>query len=81
MNNLQLYLSIGIPSFLVILSWLSNRADIAALRGDMAALRGEMIAMRRDMNSEFTAFRREIYTEMVGLHERVVKVETRQANS
>jgi hypothetical protein len=31
LNNVQLFLSIFIPSFLVILSWLSNRSDIRAL--------------------------------------------------
>ena len=36
-----------------------------------------MMALRRDMAAEFTAFRREIYTKLVQLHERVVKVETK----
>ncbi len=77
MTNMQLYLAIGLPTLsslltliLVLIAWLSNRSDNAALRT-------EMMALRRDMAAEFTAFRREIYTELVQLHERVVKVETK----
>lgn len=71
MNNTQLYLSIGVPTFAVLLAWLSNRADINGLNekfdelGD--SLRAEMIALRR-----------EIHQDLLMLHERVVKVETRQ---
>lgn len=42
MTNQQLYLAIGIPSILVILSWLSNRADINALRTELTNFRLEM---------------------------------------
>ena len=31
MTNTQLYLSIGIPSLLIILAWLSNKSDIGKL--------------------------------------------------
>ncbi len=31
MNNIQLYLSIGVPTFAVLLAWLSNRSDINRL--------------------------------------------------
>jgi hypothetical protein len=71
MNNSQLYLSIGVPTLTVILAWLSNRSDINRLNDKMDklgdALRAEMIA-----------FRREVHADLVMLHERVVKVETRQ---
>lgn len=42
MTNQQLYLSIGIPSLLIILAWLSNRSDIARLSDKVDAVRGEM---------------------------------------
>ena len=42
MSNQQLYLSIGIPSLLVVLAWLSNRSDIAELRRDVRDMRSEM---------------------------------------
>jgi hypothetical protein len=71
MNNSQLYLIIGVPTLTVILAWLSNRSDINRLNDKMDklgdALRAEMIA-----------FRREVHADLVMLHERVVKVETRQ---
>jgi hypothetical protein len=31
MNNIQLYLSIGVPTFAVLLAWLSNRSDMNRL--------------------------------------------------
>ena len=65
MNNTQLYLSIGIPSFLVILAWLSNRADIqrmgdrldkvqAEMNKGFDQMRQEMIALRREMQDDIT---------------------------
>lgn len=42
MTNTQLYLAIGIPSILVILSWLSNRSDINRLSDKIDGLRSEM---------------------------------------
>jgi tetrahydromethanopterin S-methyltransferase subunit G len=38
MTNLQLLLTIGIPSLLVVLSWLSNNARFAALEKRLDAL-------------------------------------------
>jgi tetrahydromethanopterin S-methyltransferase subunit G len=35
MNNSQLYLAIGIPTFSVILAWISSRADVKELRAEM----------------------------------------------
>ena len=93
MNNTQLYLSIGVPSFLVILAWVSNRADIQrmadridrhaeTMRAEMIALRREInadfVAFRKEVNAEMTAFRREIHSDMVPLHERMAKIEERQ---
>jgi hypothetical protein len=89
MNNTQLYLTIGIPSFVafiswitVILAWLSNRSDINRINdkidklGD--TLRAEMLALRREIAAEMIAFRKEVHGDLILLHERVVKVETRQ---
>jgi hypothetical protein len=82
MNNMQLYLSIGIPTLTVILAWLSNRSDINRLNdkvdklGD--SLRNEMLSFRREVAAEMIAFRREVHGDLILLHERIVKVETRQ---
>ncbi len=89
MNNLQLYLAIGIPTITVILAWLSSRADNHRLNDKVdrlndkvdrlgETLRSEMTALRTDISKDFVAFRREIHQDMIVLHERVVKVETKQ---
>jgi hypothetical protein len=71
MNNTQLYLSIGVPTLTVILAWLSSRSDMNRLNDKVDKL-GE------SLRAEMIAFRREIHQDLMMLHERVVKVETRQ---
>ena len=82
MNNTQLYLSIGVPTLAVILAWLSNRSDINRLNDKVdrlaETLRAEMTALRVDISRDMVAFRRKIHEDLMVLHERVVKVETRQ---
>jgi hypothetical protein len=84
MNNTQLYLSIGIPTFTVILAWLSNRAELNrnidrvdrsldALRSEMSSMRGEIVAMRNDHHKDNLA----LMGYMVPLHERMAKLESR----
>jgi len=105
MNNTQLYLSIGLPMLVFILTWLSNRAEmtkhIDRLDRQFEGLRGEMISLRRDMNADINAlrsdinadmnalrsaingdmvaFRREVHGDLLMLHERVVKVESKES--
>ncbi len=71
MNNTQLYLAIGVPSFLVILTWASNTISINRL-ADRVDRNGELL--RAEMND----FRREIHSDIVPLHERMAVVETKQ---
>jgi hypothetical protein len=75
MTNLQLLLTIGIPSFLVILSWLSNNARLAAHDKrfeDMSKRFDDVIsAQHKDAL--------EIMRNMTALHERVAVVEANQA--
>ncbi len=63
MNITQLYLTIGVPSFealiswiTVILAWLSNRSDIDRLNDKVdrvgETLRAEMVAMRNDHHKD-----------------------------
>jgi len=84
MNNIQLYLSIGVPTLTVILAWLANRADLNRVSDKVDkitdALRAEMLAFRRETAAEMIAFRREVHGDLIMLHERVVKVEARQGN-
>ena len=94
MNNLQLYLSIGLPMLVFILTWLSNRAEMTkhidrldrqfeSLRGEMTTLRrdinSDMNALRSGMNGDMVAFRREVHGDLLMLHERVVKVESKDS--
>ena len=78
MNNMQLYLSIGIPTLTVILAWLSNRSDINRLNDKLdstaASLRAEIVAMRNDHHKDNLA----LIGYMIPLHERMAKLETRQ---
>ncbi len=82
MNNTQLYLSIGIPSLLVVLAWLSNKSDMSALRSEVkgeisglrAEIRSDMIALRAEM----IGLRKEIYEALIPLHERMAVIETKQ---
>ncbi len=68
MTNLQLLLSIGIPSVLVVLAWLSNNARLAAhdKRFD-------------DVISSQHRDALEIMRNRTALHERVAVVEANQA--
>jgi hypothetical protein len=85
MNNNQLYLSIGIPSILIVLAWISNRSDVTALRGEMIQLRkdiaADMTQLRKDIHNDMTQLRDAIHRDMISLHERVAIVETRQQPS
>jgi len=76
MNNMQLYLTIGLPMLLVLLAWLSNRADINCLSDKVDRLgenlRAEMAAMRSDHHKDNMA----LMSYMVPLHERMAKLES-----
>jgi hypothetical protein len=59
MTNLQLLLSIGIPSFLVVLSWISNNARFTALEAQIAAsenrLDARISAVESRLDAQITA--------------------------
>lgn len=64
MTNQQLYLAVGIPSLLVLLTWLANFVQISNLRTEMAT---ELRAIRSDIN---------MLTRMYGEHgERLASLE------
>ena len=77
MNNIQVYLSIGIPTLTVILAWLSNRSDNNRLNDKIdrlgESLRAEMISLRNDHHKDNLA----LMGYMVPLHERMAKLESR----
>jgi hypothetical protein len=93
MNNMQLDLSIGIPSVLVILAWISNKSDMHALRTEMRSdmtslrteLRSDMASLRTEFRSDNDSLRKEmiglckeIYEAMIPLHERMAVIEIKQ---
>jgi hypothetical protein len=51
MSNSQLYLSIGVPTFAVLASFLVNLFQISGVRGEMGSVRGEMGSLRGEMSS------------------------------
>jgi hypothetical protein len=88
MTNLQLLLTIGIPSLLVVLSWMSNNARFAANEKRVDALEQKMDRKFDEVERRFqdviTAQHRdalEILRSMTALHERVAVVETKQATA
>ena len=87
MNNIQLYLTIGIPTITVVLAWLSSRSDNnrtndkidrvsemlnAKMDREGASIRAEIIAMRNDHHKDNMA----LMGYMVPLHERMAKLES-----
>ena len=61
MNNTQLYLTIGVPTFMVLLAWLSNMNRIAD------RLEGKIDKLAESLRNEMTNLRREIHSDMVPL--------------
>jgi hypothetical protein len=89
LNNVQLYLSIGLPMSVFVLTWLANRAEMnrhidrldrnmEGLRSDLnretSSIRMELNAMRNDHHKDFVA----LLGQMVPLHERMTKLESRK---
>ena len=60
MTNEQLYLSIGIPCFMVLINIVSTNSQLAQIRSDMSQLRS-------DMHEELITFRDMIHADMISL--------------
>ena len=75
MTNLQLLLSIGIPSILVLFNIASSRSELQTRRTEM---RTEIGQLRDNMHRDMVQLRDNIHRDMVLLRERVAVVETRQ---
>ena len=82
MTNVQLLLAIGIPSFLVIPSWLSNNSKLTTMEVRLDR-RIEDLSSRLDgrINSLADSHHRDMLQmvqALTGLHERVAVVESKQ---
>jgi hypothetical protein len=49
MTNLQLYLSIGLPTFAVLASLIVSLVQISGIRSELAAVRGDVHDLRADL--------------------------------
>jgi hypothetical protein len=78
LTNQQLYLSIGIPSVLIILAWLSNRQDLRDLSSKVdrnyESLNAKIDRHYENFNNQVTALLTTIHT----VSERVTRVEGKQ---
>ena len=78
MTNLQLLLTIGIPGFLVLLSWVQTNTRLGRLETAIDKTASELTGLRIDINRDMVSLRDSIHRDMVSLHERVAVVESRQ---
>jgi hypothetical protein len=74
MTNTQLYLSIGIPSVLIILAWLSNRQDLRDLSSRMDRMDTKIDRHYENFNNQVTTLLTAIHT----VSERVTRLEGKQ---
>ncbi len=85
MTSTQLLLTIGIPSILIVLAWLSNNTRLSALENRFSGLEnrldGRMSSLAARQESMADTQHRdavELLRAITALHERVAKVEARQ---
>ena len=88
MTDTQLLLSIGIPSLLVVLSWINNNYRFTAIEKRLddhdrrfVEMDARFVAIDGRFNDVIAANHRdalEIMRAMTALHERVAVIETRQ---
>jgi hypothetical protein len=81
MTDVQLLLSIGIPSLLVVLSWISNGARHSATNARIDALERKFDSLNGRFDGVISAVHSdslEIMRAITALHERVAVVETKQ---
>lgn len=78
MNNTQLYMSIGLPILVFILTFLANRAEmnrhIDRIDRNLESVRAELASIRNDHHKDLVA----LMGYMVPLHERMAKLESQK---
>jgi hypothetical protein len=90
MNNIQLYLTIGIPSFValiswvtVILAWLSNRTEMNRMGDKFDRLNEKVDSLADSLRAEMVLLRNDHHKDnlalmglMIPLHERMARLES-----
>ena len=76
MTNLQLLLSIGIPSLLIVLSWITNNSRLDRIEKRLDAQDSRFNELQASNHRDAL----EILRSMTALHERVAVVETKLAS-
>ena len=94
MNNMQLYLTIGIPTLTVILAWVSSRADINRLNDKLdrmgetlhtkidnqgTSIRSELVGQGSSLRSEILAMRTDHHRDHLALMELMIPLHERMA--
>ncbi len=75
MNDLQPALSIGLPSLLVILSWIHNNARLSRVEAASDATNRRMDELQRSMHSDMLTFRAAVLGELANMRERLASAE------
>ena len=75
MNNIQFYLSIGVPTFAVLLAWLSNRSDLNRLAdrldGKIERFDAKLDKLAEQQHKDAMM----LQSYMIPLHERMARLE------
>ena len=79
MTNTQLLLSIGIPSLLIVLSYLANDKRFSAVESRMDRLEGRVDARIDKLEAKIDQRFDNLTSHIISLHERVAVVESKQA--
>jgi hypothetical protein len=74
MNDTQLYLAIGIPSFLVVLAWITSMVQTSRLADQNAKLGEKLDRLAEQQHKDSL----NLLGYMVPLHERLASVEAKQ---
>jgi len=83
MTNIQLWLSIAIPSILIVLSWINNNSRLDRIEKRLDAHDKKFDDVDRRFDAVIDAIHAdtlEIMRAMTALHERVAVVEAKQRN-
>lgn len=74
MTDAQFYMAVGVPTIMVLLTFLLNMVQISGIRAEVGALREDMRGLREEMR-DLRAEIRELVKAIHGLDTRVALLE------